>query len=125
MYAATMITANVLLIVALSLEVWDVFGRMPSLGIDTEHAQELALSSLWLVYALVLLTVGALKKLAVVRWQALTLLGVVIVKVFVFDLSFLEKFYRIVSFALLGLALLLISFYYQRQLAGRGAENKS
>jgi Predicted membrane protein (DUF2339) len=125
MYAATMITANVLLIVALSLEVWDVFGRMPSLGIDTEHAQELALSSLWLVYALVLLTVGALKKLAVVRWQALTLLGVVIVKVFVFDLSFLEKFYRIVSFALLGLALLLISFYYQRQLVGRGAENKS
>src|SRR5277367_3692654 len=125
MYAVTMITANVLLIVALSLEVWDVFGRMPSLGIDTEHAQELALSSLWLVYALVLLTVGALKKLAVVRWQALTLLGVVIVKVFVFDLSFLEKFYRIVSFALLGLALLLISFYYQRQLAGRNAENKS
>ena len=114
-----------LLIVALSLEVWDVFGRMPSLGIDTEHAQELALSSLWLVYALVLLAVGALKKLAVVRWQALTLLGVVIVKVFVFDLSFLEKFYRIVSFALLGLALLLISFYYQRQLAGRNAENKS
>ena len=125
MYGATAIATNVLLIVALSLEVWDVFGRMPSLGIDTEHAQELALSSLWLVYALVLLAVGALKKLAVVRWQALTLLGVVIVKVFVFDLSFLEKFYRIVSFALLGLALLLISFYYQRQLAGRNAENKS
>jgi len=125
MYGATAIAANVLLIVALSLEVWEVFGRMPSLGIDTEHAQELALSSLWLVYALVLLAVGALKKLAVVRWQALTLMGVVIVKVFVFDLSFLEKFYRIVSFALLGLALLLISFYYQRQLAGRNAENKS
>jgi uncharacterized membrane protein len=125
MYVATAIAANVLLIAALSLEVWDVFGRMPSLGIDKGHAQELALSSLWLVYALVLLVVGALQKLAVVRWQALTLLGVVIVKVFVFDLSFLEKFYRIVSFSLLGLALLLISFYYQRQLAGRGAENKS
>ena len=125
MYVATAIAANVLLIAALSLEVWDVFGRMPSLGIDKGHAQELALSSLWLVYALVLLVVGALKKLAVVRWQALTLLGVVIVKVFVFDLSFLEKFYRIISFSLLGLALLLISFYYQRQLAGRGAENKS
>jgi uncharacterized membrane protein len=53
------------------------------------------------------------------------LLGVVIVKVFLFDLSFLEKFYRIVSFSLLGVALLLISFYYQRQLAGRGAEKKS
>jgi uncharacterized membrane protein len=125
MYLATAIAANILLIAALSLEVWDVFGRVPSLGIDRGHAQELALSALWLVYALGLLTVGTWKELAVVRWQALTLLGVVIVKVFLFDLSFLEKFYRIVSFSLLGLALLLISFYYQRQLAGRGAEKKS
>jgi uncharacterized membrane protein len=125
MYLATAIAANVLLIAALSLEVWDVFGRMPSLGIDRGHAQELALSSLWLVYALALLAAGTWKKSAVIRWQALTLLGVVIVKVFVFDLSFLEKFYRIVSFSLLGLALMLISFYYQRQLIGRSAGNKS
>jgi uncharacterized membrane protein len=125
MYLATAIAANILLIAALSLEVWDVFGRMPSLGIDRGHAQELALSSLWLVYALGLLTAGTWKKLAVVRWQALTLLGVVIVKVFLFDLSFLEKFYRIVSFSLLGLALLLISFYYQRQLVGRSTGHKS
>jgi uncharacterized membrane protein len=125
MYLATAIAANVLLIAALSLEIWDVFGRMPSLGIDRGHAQELALSSLWLVYALALLAAGTWKKSAVIRWQALTLLGVVIVKVFVFDLSFLEKFYRIVSFSLLGLALMLISFYYQRQLIGRSGANKS
>jgi uncharacterized membrane protein len=125
MHLASAIAANVLLIAALSLEIWDVFGRMPSLGIDRGHAQELALSSLWLVYALVLLAAGTWKKSAIIRWQALTLLGVVIVKVFVFDLSFLEKFYRIVSFSLLGLALLLISFYYQRQMIGRGGENKS
>ena len=125
MYLATAIAANVLLIAALSLEIWDVFGRMPSLGIDRGHAQELALSSLWLLYALALLAAGTWKKSAVIRWQALTLLGVVIVKVFVFDLSFLEKFYRIVSFSLLGLALMLISFYYQRQLIGRSGANKS
>jgi uncharacterized membrane protein len=77
------------------------------------------------VYALALLAMGTWRKSAVIRWQALTLLGVVIVKVFVFDLSFLEKFYRIVSFSLLGLALLLISFYYQRQLIGRSGGNKS
>src|SRR3984957_8947425 len=119
MYLITAIAANVLLIAALSLEIWDVFGRTPSLGIDRGHAQELALSSLWLVYALVLLVVGTWRKSAVIRWQALTLLGVVIVKVFVFDLSFLEKFYRIFLFSLLGLGLLPISFYYQRQLIGR------
>jgi uncharacterized membrane protein len=98
---------------------------MPSLGIDRGHAQELALSMLWLVYALGLLGAGLWKKSEAMRWQALVLLGVVIVKVFLFDLSFLEKFYRIVSFFLLGLALLLISFYYQRQLIARRADKKS
>jgi uncharacterized membrane protein len=124
-YRVAAVGANILALVALSLEFWDVFGRMPSLGIDRGHAQELALSMLWLVYALGLLGAGLWKKSEALRWQALVLLGVVIVKVFLFDLSFLEKFYRIVSFFLLGLALLLISFYYQRQLIARKAERKA
>lgn len=124
-FVITAIAANILAIAASSLEVWDVFGRMPSLGIDRGHAQELALSMLWLVWALGLLGVGLWKKSEAIRWQALVLLGVVIVKVFLFDLSFLEKFYRIVSFLLLGLALMLISFYYQRHLLGRKDERKA
>jgi uncharacterized membrane protein len=124
-FVITAIVANILAIAALSLEVWDAFGRMPSLGIDRGHAQELALSMLWLVWALGLLGAGLWKKSQTIRWQALALLGVVIVKVFLFDLSFLEKFYRIVSFLLLGLALMLISFYYQRQLLGRKGERKA
>jgi uncharacterized membrane protein len=118
-FGVTAVAANVLALVALSLEVWDAFERMPSLGIDQGHAQELALSLLWLVYALGLLAAGLWRKSQAIRWQALVLLGIVIVKVFLFDLSFLERFYRIVSFLLLGLALMLISFYYQRQLIGR------
>jgi uncharacterized membrane protein len=124
-FMVTAIAANILAISAFSMEVWDVFGRMPSLGIDRGHAQELALSMLWLVWALGLLGAGFWKKSQAIRWQALVLLGVVIVKVFLFDLSFLEKFYRIVSFLLLGLALMLISFYYQRQLLGRKGERKA
>jgi uncharacterized membrane protein len=124
-FMVTAIVANILAIAAFSLEIWDVFGRMPSLGIDRGHAQELALSMLWLVWALGLLGAGFWKKSQAIRWQALVLLGVVIVKVFLFDLSFLEKFYRIVSFLLLGLALMLISFYYQRQLLGRKGERKA
>jgi uncharacterized membrane protein len=124
-FVITSIAANILAIAAASLEVWDVFGRMPSLGIDRGHAQELALSMLWLVWALGLLGAGLWKKSEAIRWQALVLLGVVIVKVFLFDLSFLEKFYRIVSFLLLGLALMLISFYYQRQSLGRKGERKA
>jgi len=80
---------------------------------------------LWLVWALGSLVAGVWKKSEVLRWQALTLLGVVIVKVFVFDLSALERFYRIVSFMLLGLVLPMISFYYQRRLAGREDKKKT
>jgi uncharacterized membrane protein len=121
----TAIAANILALAALSLEVWDLFQRIPSLGIDAELAQQLGLSMLWLVYALALIVAGVWKKSAVLRWQALTLLGIVIVKVFIFDLSSLERFYRIMSFILLGLALLMISFYYQRRLASHKDEEKT
>jgi uncharacterized membrane protein len=39
---------------------------------------------------------------------------VTIVKVFFFDLSLLTRFYRIVSFFVLGLVLLAVSFFYQK-----------
>lgn len=124
-FLVTAIAANAYSLAALSLEIWDLFGRTPSLGIDRGLAQELGLSLLWLVYALALLVAGVWKKSAVLRWQALILLSVVIGKVFIFDLSFLERFYRIVSFMLLGLVLLLISFYYQRYWASHEDEKKT
>jgi uncharacterized membrane protein len=124
-FVLTAIAANILAVAALSLELWDGFGRMHGLGMDRGHAQQLALSMLWLVWALGLLGAGLWKKSQTIRWQALVLLGVVIGKVFLFDLSFLERFYRIVSFLLLGLALMLISFYYQRQLLARKDERKA
>jgi uncharacterized membrane protein len=123
-FLATAIAANIYALAALSLEIWDYFERNPSMGIDRGLAQQLALSSLWLVYALGLLAAGVSKKSAVMRWQALALLGVVIGKVFLFDLSFLQRFYRIISFLLLGLALMLISFFYQRRMAERDGGTK-
>jgi uncharacterized membrane protein len=122
LYYALAIAANIFFLAALSLDIWDFYGRTPSLGFDRSLAQNLALSVLWLVYAVALLIGGVIKKSAVARWQALALLGVVVVKVFFFDLSFLARFYRIVSFFLLGLALLLVSFFYQRRSASRGGE---
>jgi uncharacterized membrane protein len=118
------IAANVCFLAALSMDVWDLLGRRPSLGIDRGLAQQLALSALWLAYAIGLLAAGLYKKSAPLRWQALALLGIVIGKVFLFDLSFLQRFYRIVSFLLLGLALLLISFFYQRRLAAKDGDKR-
>ncbi len=50
------------------------------------------------------------------------MLGVAVVKVFLFDLSFLARVYRILSFFALGLVALIVSFLYQRKLSGDRTE---
>ncbi len=111
------VALNVYALIALSLELWDYFGRQTGLGIDSGLAQHLALSLLWTGYASVLIALGIHRKSALLRWQALALFGMVVIKVFMYDSSFLERFYRIVSFLMLGLVLLVVSFLYQRKLA--------
>ena len=61
-----------------------------------------------------MLTVGIARRSKLLRVMALLLLGLTIFKVFLFDLSSLEKLYRIISFIVLGAILLAVSFLYQR-----------
>ena len=51
---------------------------------------------------------------AEVRVMALALLSVTTLKVFVWDLSSLDRIYRIISFVMLGAILLVVSYFYQR-----------
>jgi uncharacterized membrane protein len=108
---------NVFALIALSLELWDHFGSHAGLGIDSGLAQHLALSLLWTAYASALIALGVRRESALLRWQALVLFGLVVVKVFLYDSSYLERFYRIISFFILGLVLLVVSFLYQRKVA--------
>ena len=111
------VAINVLALLALSLELWDHYGRQYGLGIDTGLAQHLSLSLLWTLYASALIAFGIQRKSAPLRWQALVLFGTVVVKVFIYDSSYLDRLYRIVSFLILGLVLLVVSFLYQRKVA--------
>jgi len=77
-------------------------------------AEQLSLSVVWTIYGGVLLTVGILRRNRLLRMMALLLLSLTIVKVFLFDLSSLDKVYRIISFVVLGAILLAVSFLYQR-----------
>jgi len=61
-----------------------------------------------------LMIAGFWRRSAFVRWQALVLIALTIGKVFIFDVSELDRGYRIVSFIVLGVLLLAISFVYQR-----------
>ncbi len=108
---------------ALSLEVWDWL-RGPDFLAQAELAPQLGLSVLWTAYASVLIILGVRRSSPLLRWQALALFGIVVGKVFLYDLSSLERVYRIVSFLVLGVVLLVVSFLYQRRLAAAKAGEK-
>jgi uncharacterized membrane protein len=107
---------NVFALIALSLEFWDYFGTT-TIGMDIDHARHLSLSVLWTVYASALIFLGWGQKSALLRWQALILFGLVVVKVFLFDLASLDRAYRILSFLVLGSVLMAVSFLYTKKAA--------
>src|SRR5712664_198584 len=111
------IAPNAYAILALSLEFWDYFGRNALSGLDGHLAQHLALSLLWTLYASVLILVGVKRQSALLRWQALVLFGLAVAKVFLYDISYLDRFYRIVSLLILGVLLLVVSFLYQKKIS--------
>jgi uncharacterized membrane protein len=115
------VAINVYALIALSLEFWDYFGKAGG-RMDAALAQHVSLSVLWTLYATLLLFFGVQKKSALLRWQSLALFGLVVGKVFLYDLSFLDRGYRILSFFVLGAVLLGVSFSYTRKLA-REREN--
>lgn len=81
---------------------------------DLDNKRHLTLSLVWVVYSALMLTVGFLKRLAAIRYLGIGLLGVSILKIFLYDLSSLEQPYRIISFIGLGLILLAASYAYAR-----------
>ena len=76
--------------------------------------RDFSYSALWMAYGAMLMIIGFVRRSALVRWQALILIAATIAKVFIYDVSQLDREYRIVSFIILGVLLLAISFVYQR-----------
>ncbi len=131
------VTLNVLALFGLNYEVRDFF-RREMYGADgvsgyvagrwrqTVLVRDFAYSALWMIYGAGLMAVGFWKRSAFLRWQALVLIALTIGKVFVYDVWQLEKGYRILSFIVLGVLLLGISFAYQRdwlKLSGKGQDS--
>jgi len=143
--AAALVALNVLALIALSREVSDFYARQMTASrpvfrnrqaigqwraayLDFRRVQierDFTYSALWMAYGAMLMVIGFLRRSAFVRWQALILIAVTIVKVFVYDVSQLDRGYRIVSFIILGVLLLAISFVYQRdwlKLSGKSGQ---
>jgi uncharacterized membrane protein len=68
----------------------------------------------WGVYATVLIVIGLRRRYAPIRYLAMIVFAITIVKVFALDLSELDRIYRISSVLGLGILLLLTSYLYSR-----------
>jgi uncharacterized membrane protein len=128
--AVALVALNLLALIALSREVYDYYDRQIAAVRPTRFAREgrtpyielrrndierdFTYSALWMAYGALLMVVGFVRRSALVRWQALILIAATIAKVFIYDVSQLDRYYRIVSFIILGVLLLAISFVYQR-----------
>jgi uncharacterized membrane protein len=120
------IVANLLALVIFSAEAWGYYDKQirpfGSTIIDADNeqltdlklAQQFSLSIIWAIYGGVMLMLGFLRRSLLLRIMALLLLGLTILKVFIFDFAALDKIYRIISALVLGLILLAVSFLYNR-----------
>jgi len=121
------IMAVALLLVLLTSEVRDSFqkliqeivegGEGSARGAEItrlENLEQLSLSASWLFFSIVLMIWGIWKRTRNLRIMSIVLFGVAILKIFIYDLSFLDTLYRIGSFVGLGVILLSVSYLYQR-----------
>jgi uncharacterized membrane protein len=79
-----------------------------------ENLKQLSLSGVWLLFSIGVMSLGIWRRTRILRLLAIALFAVTILKIFIYDLSFLETLYRIFSFIGLGLMLLAVSYLYQR-----------
>lgn len=124
-YKILQVTLVILILTLITGEVKDYYNReiflLNSNSYDysemlskLENLQQMLLSSSWLVVSSFLIVIGIWKKNQIIRVTAIILFGAAILKIFIYDLSFLETIYRIISFIALGLILLAASFVYQK-----------
>jgi uncharacterized membrane protein len=91
------------------------FFQGPVLTLDSlSDAENYAYSAVWLVFALGLLIAGIWRGRKYLRYAGLIVAALVVVKVFLLDMSGLSGLYRIASFIGLGLCLVGIGYLYAR-----------
>ena len=81
---------------------------------DLRWRTQVGLSMLWTLYAAAALIWGFVRSNPAVRYGALALFGLTVIKVFAVDLGAVKTAYRILSFLVLGVVLLLVSLAYQK-----------
>jgi uncharacterized membrane protein len=118
------ICMNLLALIALHFEVTGYFEpQMAAIGVTRDQQQnvitlfDFTYSAVWMGYGGLLMLIGFWKRSAFLRWQAIVLLALTVAKVFFSDIHMLQRLYRITAFFVLGVILLVVSYFYQRNRA--------
>jgi uncharacterized membrane protein len=101
----------------LSLECHGYFVSRSFLGGDVElwrWRAQLALTVFWILFATALLLLGFRFNRSRLRWFAMGLFGVTVLKLFIVDMANVQQIYRIVAFFILAVVLGLVARGYQR-----------
>jgi len=106
--------ALVLALVYVTLETKRVFQGHLMVAWSLSLAESYAYSAVWLVSSLALFIAGLKLDRQYIRYAGLGVMVLVVLKVFLWDMSSLEGLYRIASFIGLGLSLVGIGWLYQR-----------
>ena len=89
---------------------------------DAAHQRwlgQMALSVVWAAYAGALAAVGFMRRAAPIRWAALVLFAVTVIKAMLVDIAELQQLYRIIVFFVLGILLLLVAWAYHKAFHSR------
>jgi hypothetical protein len=102
--------------VLISEEIYFYWFCLDRYGIATPNWQFLAnmyTSIAWAVYGIALMIVGFWKHIKTLRFAAIGLFAILLVKVFIMDMSTVKSVYRIAAFLATGVTLVAVSYLYQ------------
>ncbi|MEW6347529.1 MAG: DUF2339 domain-containing protein [Thermodesulfobacteriota bacterium] len=98
----------------LSLEVYSYCHSTIKDFASARWVAQMSLSLVWSVYAVATLVLGFLLGIRSVRLAALGLLGLTAIKLLLVDMATVQQIYRIISFVVLGIMMIVASYLYHR-----------
>lgn len=122
-----LLTAIVTLWLITSVDTYTYFAARAALQHTAEEVNhqewlgQMALSVVWATYAALLAAIGFSRRSAWIRWAALALFALTVVKAMLVDIAVLAQLYRIIVFFVLGILLLLVAWGYHRAFHTREA----
>ncbi len=109
----TYVAGHAVLLWALCLEAVGWAGRTAAPA-DARSVASTTISVILAAYAVMLVAAGIFRQDALTRILGAGLIGFVVLKLYLYDVWLLGQFYRMAAFAILGVLLLVMSYFYSR-----------